>query len=190
VHIAEGVLTAPVLVAGAAVTACGCGIGIRKMDYRAMPRVAVISSVFFVASLIHVPVGPTSAHLVLNGLAGIVLGWLSYPALLMALFLQAVLFQFGGLTVLGVNTASMATPALVCYLGLGGMARHRRAGIAYAAGFLAGALGVALSALGTALALAASGEAFLPVMAIEGLLTGFVLLFVKKVQPDLLTNAP
>ena len=35
-------------------------------------------------------------HLVLNGLMGLLLGWLAVPAILVALFLQALLFQFGG----------------------------------------------------------------------------------------------
>ena len=35
-----------------------------------IPRVALVTAAFFVASLIHVRVGPTSVHLLLNGLVG------------------------------------------------------------------------------------------------------------------------
>ena len=45
----------------------------------------------FVASLVHVPVGPSSMHLVLNGLLGLLLGWAAFPAILVGLLLQAVL---------------------------------------------------------------------------------------------------
>ncbi len=71
---------------------------------------AVLSSVFFIASLIHVPVGPSAAHLILNGVCGLLLGWMAFPAILVGLALHALLFQFGGLTTLGVNTFNMAFP--------------------------------------------------------------------------------
>lgn len=44
-----------------------------------IPKVGVLSSAFFVATLIHVPVGPSSIHLVLNGLMGVMLGWAAFP---------------------------------------------------------------------------------------------------------------
>ena len=112
-HISEGVLSPAVLGGGAALTVVGTAIGLKKLDYEAIPRVAILSAAFFVASLIHVPVGPVGLHLVLNGLMGLLLGWLAFPAILIALFLQALLFQYGGLTVLGVNTVIMATRSCV-----------------------------------------------------------------------------
>jgi cobalt/nickel transport system permease protein len=96
-HITEGILTGPVLFTGAALTVAGTAVGLKKLDYDSIPRVAILSAGFFVASLIHVPVGPASVHLVLNGLVGIMLGWLAFPAILIGLLLQAILFQFGDL---------------------------------------------------------------------------------------------
>lgn len=61
------------------------------------------------------PIGFSSAHLILNGLLGVVLGWAAFPVIFVALLLQAVLFQFGGFTVLGVNTATMGLGALAAY---------------------------------------------------------------------------
>lgn len=196
-HIAEGILSAPVLISGAAIAITGTSIGLRKIDYPSMPRVAVLSSTFFVASLIHIPVGPTSAHLILNGLTGIILGWASFPALLLALFLQAILFQFGGLTTLGVNTVIMAAPALFCYLILGRMVFARNNTVSFIAGFAAGFLSVLFSGILVAIFLFFSGEAFapvskmiivvhIPIMIIEGIITGFVVLFLKRVKPELL----
>ncbi|PIP07111.1 MAG: cobalamin biosynthesis protein CbiM, partial [Syntrophobacterales bacterium CG23_combo_of_CG06-09_8_20_14_all_48_27] len=47
-HISEGVLSAPVLVAGALLTVGGTALGLKKMDYERIPEVAVLSSAFFV----------------------------------------------------------------------------------------------------------------------------------------------
>ena len=109
-HISEGILGVPVLAAGTGLAILGTAIGLKKMDYERLPQVAVLSSAFFVASFIHVPLGPAAVHLVLNGLCGLLLGWLAFPAILVGLALQALLFQFGGLTTLGVNTFNLAFP--------------------------------------------------------------------------------
>jgi cobalt/nickel transport system permease protein len=195
-HISEGVLSPAVLVGGAALTAAGAAIGLKKLDYEAIPRVAILSAAFFVASLIHVPVGPVGLHLVLNGLMGLLLGWLAFPAILIALFLQALLFQFGGLTVLGVNAFTMAAPAVICFYAYRGFLR-RGGRLAAVAAFACGASAILLSGLLVAVALIFTGQAFLqvaelvvlahlPVMIIEGIITLFVFLFLQKVRPEML----
>ncbi|MDS4021776.1 MAG: cobalt transporter CbiM [Candidatus Competibacter sp.] len=196
-HIPDGVLSAPVLVAGAAVSLAGCACGLRRLEAERIPQVAVLSAVFFVAALVHFPVGPSSVHLILNGLTGIVLGWAAFPAILVALLLQAVLFGFGGLIVLGVNVANMALPAVSCGALFFAVARsgHRRRTIV-AAG-LAGGLGVVLTALLVALALALSGREFaaaaklvvfthIPVAAIEVVFTAAVIGLLLRVKPEFL----
>ena len=112
-HIAEGVLSPAVLATGYALTAAGTALGLKKLDYDRLMTVAILAATFFVGSLIHVPIGITSAHLILNGLLGVILGWAAFPAILAALALQALLFQFGGLVVLGVNTFTMGFSAVV-----------------------------------------------------------------------------
>ncbi|MDS4041870.1 MAG: cobalt transporter CbiM [Candidatus Competibacter sp.] len=196
-HIPDGVLSAPVLVAGAAVSLAGCAYGLRCLEAERIPQVAVLSAVFFVAALVHFPVGPSSVHLILNGLTGIVLGWAAFPAILVALLLQAVLFGFGGLIVLGVNVANMALPAVSCGALFFAVARsgHRRRTIV-AAG-LAGGLGVVLTALLVALALALSGREFaaaaklvvfthVPVAVIEAVFTAAVIGLLLRVKPEFL----
>ncbi|MEW6262337.1 MAG: cobalt transporter CbiM [Thermodesulfobacteriota bacterium] len=196
-HISEGVLSGPVLLAGAGLAAAGVSLGLKKMDYDRMPRVAMLSAVFFLASLVHVPVGPTSVHLVLNGLVGLVLGWAAFPAILVALSLQAVLFQFGGLTGLGVNVLDMALPAVAGWYIFGPWVRGHGNGLAWAASFLAGFSALFMSSLMLALALIFTGESFmaaagtivaahLPVMVIEGLLTAACVHFLRKVKPEVL----
>ncbi len=195
-HISEGVLSPAVLAAGAGLTVVGTAIGLKKMDYEAIPRVAILSAAFFVATLIHVPVGPVGLHLVLNGLMGLLLGWLAVPAILIALFLQALLFQFGGLTVLGVNTVTMALPAVVCFYLFRPLLR-RPGPVAASGAFACGFTAILLSGLLVAAALITTGQAFLkvaelvllahiPVMLIEGLITLFIFLFLKKVRPEML----
>lgn len=195
-HISEGVLSPSVLLGGAALAVAGTALGLKKLNYEAIPRVAILSAAFFVASLIHVPVGPVGLHLVLNGLMGLLLGWVAVPAILIALLLQALLFQFGGLTVLGANTVVMAAPAVACFYAWRGLLR--RPGTAGAVGaFACGAMAILLSGLLVALALVTTGEAFLkvaqlvflahiPVMLIEGTVTLFIFLFLKKVRPEML----
>jgi cobalt/nickel transport system permease protein len=196
-HISEGVLSAPVLIAGAVLSAGGVAVGLRKMSYDKIPQVAVLTSAFFVASLIHIPIGPSSAHLVLNGLLGILLGWMAFPSILVALSLQALLFQFGGFTVLGVNTLIMAVPAVLAYLLFSPLVKKTNIPMVSAGGFLAGMTGIAVGALLVAFALISTGESFrnlakviiiahIPVMFIEGIMTAFCVLFLKKVKPEIL----
>jgi cobalt/nickel transport system permease protein len=195
-HISEGVLSPPVLATGAALAVVGTAIGLKKLDYEAIPQVAILSAAFFVASLIHVPLGPVAEHLVLNGLMGMLLGWMAVPAILIALFLQALLFQFGGLTVLGVNTVTMAGPAVICFYVYRGLLR-RQGAIGVVAAFACGATGIILSGLLVAVALLSTGQAFLqvaelvlvahiPIMIIEGIITLFIFQFLKKVRPEML----
>jgi len=195
-HISEGVLSGPVLVSGILLAAAGVAVGLKKLDYDRIPRAAILSASFFVASLIHVPVGPSSVHLILNGIVGLILGWGAFPVILVALTLQAMLFQFGGITTLGVNTMIMALPAVFCYY-LFGRLVGRQPRIALPAAFVCGALSVFLGAVMVGLALTFTDENFLkvsylvvtahlPVMIIEGIITAFCVAFLKKVQPDML----
>jgi len=74
-HIVDGALSAPVLAGGAALAVAGVAYGLRRMDYDRLPQVGVLSAAFFVASYIHLPLGFSSVHLILNGLIGLALGW-------------------------------------------------------------------------------------------------------------------
>ncbi|MBO4300874.1 MAG: cobalt transporter CbiM [Desulfovibrio sp.] len=199
-HIAEGVLSPPVLAAGYALTAAGTAIGLRRLDYDRLMTAGILAAVFFVGSLIHVPIGVSNAHLILNGLLGVLLGWAAFPAILSALALQALLFQYGGLVVLGVNTFTMGLSAV----GAGCLFRflHHRwptPGGRRIAAFLSGAVGVAGAAFLTSIALIFSEEGFtaaasllflahVPVMLAEGCITMFTVDFILRVCPEMLTT--
>lgn len=56
-HIAEGVLSAPVLIAGAAAAAAGIAVGLKRLDESRLMTAGLVGAAFFIASLIHVPIG-------------------------------------------------------------------------------------------------------------------------------------
>ncbi len=195
-HISEGILSGSVLISSAALAAAGTGIGLKKLDYDQIAKAGMLSAAFFVASLIHVPIGPSNAHLILNGLVGILLGWAAFPAILVALILHGVFFQFGGITTLGVNTIIMALPAVLCYLIFGKLI-HKSSRTAAAAAFACGFLSVLISGLIVGLSLIFTEENFLkvsgiiiaahiPVMIIEGIVTAACVTFLRKVRPEML----
>jgi cobalt/nickel transport system permease protein len=194
-HLAEGIVPMPTLVAGAALTGAGTFVGLRKMDDERVIHVAVLSSALFVASLIHVPIGPVPVHLVLNGLAGIILGWALFPAYLTALLLQALFFGYGGITTLGVNTAIMATPGLLCHVLFAKRLRTASGGNVFLIGAATGALSIACSCAMLCVALMTAGREFLAVTAVvfgghfpvaiaEAIVTGSVLSFLMRVRPE------
>jgi cobalt/nickel transport system permease protein len=200
-HIPDGVLSTPVLLTTGVLAAGGVANGLRKIDHEQIPKVAMLAATFFVASLIHVPIGPASSHLLLIGLMGLLIGWAAFPALLIALLLQALFFGFGGVTSLGANTLNMALPAIAAYY-LFSRQIHRASSQRkiFMMAFSAGALAIVLTCLTGSLTLFASGKEFigaitmlcvahLPVMIIEGFVTGSVMVFLHKVRPELL-NAP
>jgi len=197
-HISEGILSPAVLIGGAALTAAGVAVGMKNFDQKEIPTIGILSAAFFVSTLIHVPAGPVSVHLILNGLVGLILGWKAFPAILVGLALQALLFQFGGITTLGVNTLNMAFPAVVCYYIFGnGMKPGTGRSVIIASAFGAGFCSVLMSGILVGFSLYLTGEAFLPaaklmvaahlpVMFIEGILTAACVLFLRKVRPELL----
>ena len=112
-HIADGVLPVSVAIGGYVLTLAGVGLSLRRVDSRDLPKIAVVTSAFFVASLIHVPLGPTSVHLILPGIVGALLGPAAFLSVTVGLFLQCLLFQFGGITALGANALMMGLPAVL-----------------------------------------------------------------------------
>lgn len=195
-HISEGILSGQVLLSGAVLASAGTAIGLKQLDYDRISQAGILASAFFVASLIHVPIGPSSVHLILNGIVGLLLGWAAFPVILAALFLQGVMFQYGGITTLGVNTIIMALPAVICHYLFRKFIWKSQA-ISLLASFSCGFLSVLGGALLVAVALMFTQENFfsvsalvvtahLPIMIIEGIITAFCVGFLQKVHPVLL----
>jgi cobalt/nickel transport system permease protein len=195
-HISDGVLPLSVTIGGYAVSGVLVAWSAHRTHPEELPKLAVMTAAFFVASLIHVPFGPTSVHLIIPGLTGALLGPSAFLAVGLGLLLQSLLFQFGGLTALGANALMMGLPALAC-----GWVFHKFKGRTIkrqaVTGGVVGALGTALAAIILALLLATGGEDFfgvaklallahVPVFIIEGLVSAFTVGFLARVKPELL----
>lgn len=199
-HIQDGVLSAPVLAGGAMLTIGLCAWSLRRARDADIPRAAVLASVFFAGSLVAIPVGPSSVHLMFSALMGMVLGGLALPAVLAALILQLVLFGFGGVTTLGVNAFNIAAPGIVAGLALqGAVARATPGRAAVLAGLGAGAAALATGGL-VALSLALSASAYvpaarimaatyLPLAVIEAVVCGAVAAYLQRARPQGWTGA-
>ena len=199
-HIPDGVLSLPVLVGGGVIAVGAVALGLKKIGDEDIPRTAILASGFFALSLFALPVGPSSIHLLLGGLMGIVLGPAIFPAVCVALLLQAVMFGFGGLTTLGVNIVNIALPGAVIGALVAPMVQRATPARAALIAGLASALCVALTGLMVAASLALSSTdyilsarvmiaTYLPLMIVEGFVGGFCISFVKRVKPELLAGA-
>src|SRR5262249_35476419 len=104
-----------------------------------VPRIALLSAAFFVASSIHVKLGPTSVHLLLAGLVGVLLTWRAPVAILFGGVLPQVILGHGGLSTRGVNACTQALPALLV---AGGFVLLRRAGLSRSRWGRAGLVGL------------------------------------------------
>lgn len=189
-HISEGVLRPEIIVPASVATACLAGYFLWRLRSDEIVCTAAMSAVFFMGSFIHVPLGVTSIHLMLSGLVGIFAGANAFLAILIALIFQGLLFGFGGLSVLGLNAIMIGLPAI-----LGGVfAKHLEHKINW---FLAGFVPIFISAIILSAVLLLNGEEFkalagvvlvsnLVLMAIEGVISFFVISFILKVKPELL----
>ena len=198
-HIADGALSTPVMVATNVVGAGLTLASLKKVNPDHIPRIGVLAAVFFMGSSIHVRIGPSSVHLLLNGLLGLTLGWAAFPALAVALFLQAILLGHGGLTALGANILGMGLPAWIVAAAFSRRARaaeDQRA--AMITGALAGGFSVILTCFCYALLLDISNPqayaltvkvlivAHIPIVFADAAVTGAALSFLHKVKPEFL----
>ena len=200
-HIPDGVVSTPILALGALGTALALSYGLKKLDSDKIPQTAMLCAVFFVSSLMTFPVGPSSIHLLFNGLMGLMLGWAAVPAIFIALLLQLTFFGFGGLLVLGVNTFNIAFPAIVIAVVLRPYLLQKIADdiipsrrFALTIGALAGGIGIVLTTLLLSSSLVFSGQEFapmlnvvlatnIPLMIIEATVTAFIVSFLVRTSP-------
>ena len=209
-HIPDGFLPPQVCLAGYALTGGVTWYSLRqiKRDHYTqanIPKASLLTAAFFVASLVSIPVPPTSVHLIFNGLMGAVLGYYAFPAILIGLFFQAVMFQHGGMSTLGINAIIIGTPAIAAYYLF--RQRERLQGkkqiLTKVLSFAAGAGALVLSATifavllityispdmdvnaeRTAILLSLSGYGIQAV--VEGLFSVMLISFLEQVKPELL----
>lgn len=200
-HLSEGVLHTPVLLAGVALAGVGVAVGLRRLESDRLPLTALFAAAFFVAGTIHVPVGIGSAHLILNGMAGLFLGWAVFPAFLIALLLQVLFFSFGGFAVLGVNLCVMALPAVAVHYVLRGYLKPDMGAMAkLITGLGAGIIGVGGAGALASLVLALDGGkhyqdliallllSHLPVFMLDSMISYGVISLLSKMYPSALQS--
>lgn len=196
-HISDGIISVEVAITTGVVATLFCAYALKKLSNEKIALVAALSALFFVTSFIHIPFGPTQIHLMLLGFIGIFLGNLAFLSISIALILQALLLGFGGLTSLGANIIIMAMPAFMVYLIFKlNIMKKINEKIRF---FLVGFIGVFISSIFLFIILVLSKEEYLavgysviavniPTMILEGIITLFLLLYIKKVMPNLLKD--
>ena len=200
-HLSEGVLHTRVLLAGVVFAVVGVAVGLRRLESERLPLTALFAAAFFVAGTIHVPVGIGSVHLILNGMAGLFLGWAVFPAFLIALLLQVLFFSFGGFAVLGVNLCVMALPAVAAHYLLRGYLKPGMGPVAKLfAGLGAGIIGVGGAGALASLVLALDGGkhyqdliallllSHLPVFVLDSIISYGVISLLSKMYPSALQS--
>ena|SRR5690625_5292519 len=198
-HIADGVISISV----AAVTTAGAlgvlAYSIKGTKEEEIPKISLLSGAFFVASLINIPIGPTSVHPLLGGFLGLVLGRRAPFAIFIGLILQAILFQHGGISTFGANTLLMSIPALLVYWGAPLLKKLSLFSKAFIGGFFAVMTGVLLLTLlllfsdqryaeGAFSVVRIVFLAYIPLALLEGVLTGFAVKHLYVMKPGLFTN--
>jgi cobalt/nickel transport system permease protein len=112
-HIPDGFLSWPVSLISWAIAIGLVALSLNRVqaEYqeRTVPLMGVCAAFVFAAQMINFPIpGGTSGHLVGGTLAGVLLGpWAGSLVVSVVFIVQAVLFQDGGLTVLGANIFNM-----------------------------------------------------------------------------------
>jgi cobalt/nickel transport system permease protein len=196
-HISDGVLTLESTVVISVISIVALVKAIRELKNEDISLTAVTSAMFFIASFIHIPFGVTQIHLILLGVIGILISWSSFVAIFVALLLQALLLGYGGISSLGVNLFIMAMPAvMVYYLYNLQIVKNLNDKVKF---FLVGFTGTFFATLFLSLILYFSKEEYnyaafsifsvnIITMIIEGIVSMFLLLFIKKVYPKILKD--
>jgi cobalt/nickel transport system permease protein len=112
-HIPDGFLSLPVSLVTWVIAIALIALSLNRVNAeyqeRTVPLMGVCAAFIFAAQMINFPIpGGTSGHLLGGALAGILLGpWAGTLVVTVVFIVQAVLFQDGGLTVLGANIVNM-----------------------------------------------------------------------------------
>ncbi|MGH2544872.1 MAG: energy-coupling factor ABC transporter permease [Ardenticatenaceae bacterium] len=203
-HIPDGFLSVPISLVFWLLTIAFVAVAVRSMSdslgERQIPLVGVLAAGIFAAQMLNFPVaGGTSGHMLGGALAAIVLGpWAGILAMTAVIAVQALLFQDGGLVVMGANIFDMGILTALVGYGLYRAAARREMRTRLAVAGIAAWLSVMAAALVASFQIWLSGNAdatilfpaMLGVHALigigEALLTVGALAFINAARPDLL----
>lgn len=202
-HILDGVLGAPVVAVTSVAAAGLVAWSLKGTKERDIPKIALMSAVFFAGSLIHVNIGGSSVHLLLSGIIGLVLGRRATLAIAVSLIVQLLTIHFGGLTSLGANIIDVSVPAMIIawlirpYIGKGKKMN-------FFCGAVSGGLSVIFTIVFVSIMLIESNVRFgygpfnaieglmighIPVIVIEAIVTGFAVHMIAQIRPEMLTDS-
>jgi cobalt/nickel transport system permease protein len=178
----------------------------KDLGERQVPLMGILAAGIFAGQMLNFTVfGGTSGHLMGAAIASILMGpWAAMLIMTSVVSIQALIFQDGGLLVLGANIFNMAivgvTVAFMSYRTVLRIAGNKKVGVLVAA-FIAAWLSIEITALSVALQLAISNTSpanlAIPAMAGvhaligigEGLITVGGLAFLMSARPDLLQRS-
>lgn len=206
-HIPDGFLSLGVAAVFWVITAVLLAFSVRQsnstFDERLAPLAGIMAAFIFAGQMINFPVaGGTSGHLLGGALAAIALGpWVGMLVMASVIGLQALLFQDGGLLVMGANIFNMGLLTALIGFGLYRSVAGQKRAVKLAVAGASAWLSVMAGALVTALQLWLSGTselgivmpAMLSVHALiglgEALITVAALSFIMQTRPDLLEES-
>jgi cobalt/nickel transport system permease protein len=208
-HIPDGFLSVAVSVVLWIVTIIVVAYALKRVNAdlgeRQVPLMGVLAAAIFAGQMLNFTVaGGTSGHLMGAAIATILLGpWAAILVLTTVVGVQALIFQDGGLLVLGANIFNMGvigvSVSYFVYTTIRRLAGNKSWGI-FVGGFLAAWMSIVVAALATALELALSGTSpaniAIPAMGGihvligigEGLITVGALALIYAARPDLLDS--
>ncbi len=205
-HIPDGFLSVIVSAICWVVTIITLGFAISKtnkaLGERQVPLMGVMAAFIFAAQMINFPVlGGTSGHLLGGALAAIVLGpWAAMLVMTAVVAVQGLLFQDGGLLVMGANILNMGLVTAAIGYGLYRSAATQSKNVKLAVAGVAAWLSVVAGALLTSFQLWLSGTSQLQVVIPamlgvhafiglgEAIVTVAALAFIFQTRPDLLAE--
>jgi cobalt/nickel transport system permease protein len=174
----------------------------KSLGEKQVPLMGVMAAFIFAAQMLNFPVaGGTSGHFLGGALAAIVLGpWAGILVMTAVVSVQALLFQDGGLLVMGANIFNMGILTAVIGFGIYRMVSGQKRGIRLAVAGLSAWIATMAAALLTTLQLWLSGTsrleivfpAMMGVHALiglgEALITVAAIGFIEQTRPDLLSS--
>jgi cobalt/nickel transport system permease protein len=203
-HIPDGFLTLIVSLIFWLITIVMVGLAVSKtnksLGEKQIPLMGVMAAFIFAAQMLNFPIaGGTSGHFLGGALAAIVLGpWAGILVMTAVVGVQALLFQDGGLLVMGANIFNMGILTAVIGFGLYRLVIHLKRGPRLAVAGGGAWIATMTAALVASLQLWLSGttrlEIVLPAMlgvhaligVGEGLITVAALAYIEQTRPDLL----
>ena len=205
-HIPDGFLSLVMSLVFWAITIVTVGIAISKtnksLGEKQVPLMGIMAAFIFAAQMLNFPVaGGTSGHFLGGALAAIVLGpWAGILVMTSVIAVQGLLFQDGGLLVMGANIFNMGLLTAMIGFGLYRSVIGRGKGTRLAVAGVAAWLSTVTASLVASLQLWLSGtsrlEIVLPAMLGvhvliglgEAVITVAALAFIEQTRPDLLSE--